>query len=113
MDAALAALPMAGRRVELQRGELRWSMSVPEDGRLPFDGMFPALIQWHVDVPPGNSIPSSGLTLNTLSVSHPDAEALEARVRPLLDAPMVQFVVADQPGLQADMTHGSEQFQLR
>ncbi|KZZ67236.1 VOC family protein, partial [Sulfitobacter sp. HI0129] len=47
LDAALARLPDGfGRPVDLQRGDLRWRMSVPEEGRLPFDNLAPALIQW-------------------------------------------------------------------
>ena len=53
LQAALEKLPVAGRPVRLARGALEWSMAVPEDGMLPFDGLFPALIEWHSPVPPG------------------------------------------------------------
>ncbi len=113
MDAALAALPMAGRRVELERGELRWSMAVPEDGYLPFDGLFPALIQWHVDVPPGKSIPGSGLQLEALHVCHPQADELAALLEPVLDAPLVQFQTADTPTLEAELALGQRKLHLK
>ena len=42
-----AAPPGTGMPVAIwQRGDYRWHMAVPADGSLPFDGGFPALIQW-------------------------------------------------------------------
>lgn len=91
LDAALDVLPMAGRRVELSRGALSWAMAVPDDGMLPFDGLFPALIQWHSDVPPGRSLHDPALRLDRLVVRHPEAVALGALIVPHLDAPQVAF----------------------
>ncbi|WP_425073097.1 VOC family protein [Sagittula sp. S175] len=100
MAAALEALPMAGRPVELSRGTLSWTMAVPEDGLLPYDGLFPALIQWHTPVPPGKSLAADDNTLTGLVVSHPLADALQALLAPHLDAPLVRFQ-AGAPGLTA------------
>ncbi|SMC73940.1 Glyoxalase-like domain-containing protein [Primorskyibacter flagellatus] len=80
LDAALARWPEAGDVVNLARGDLRWRMAVPTDGRLPFDGMFPALLEWQVPVPPGDSLAGSGCTLERLVVSHPEADALVTRL---------------------------------
>jgi hypothetical protein len=91
LDHALMVLPMAGERIDLERDGLRWSMAVPRDGALPFDGMFPALIQWHTPTPPGQSLPNAGLTLDRLTVGHPDAAELEALLAPHLNAPLVRF----------------------
>ncbi|CUH76541.1 VOC family protein [Tropicibacter naphthalenivorans] len=108
LDAALQLLPMAGRRLELQRGDLRWAMAVPLDGMLPFDGLFPALIQWHTDVPPGKALPTSGLTLQSLTVTHPQADELASLLKPYLDAPLVRFETG-LPGMAAEIAvdHGS------
>ncbi|WGW02252.1 VOC family protein [Tropicibacter oceani] len=109
LDAALRALPMAGRRVELSRGVLRWAMAVPQNGQLPFDGMFPALIQWHDDVPPpGKSMTGAPVQLQSLTVRHPDAQALEALLKPHLQAPLVGFETADKAGLAARITVNDE-----
>ena len=80
LEAALARWPEAGEAVDLARGALRWRMAVPKDGVLPFDGLFPALIEWQVPVPPGDSLPGSGCALDRLVVSHPRANALEERL---------------------------------
>lgn len=103
IEAALRALPEAGRPVEVSRGALRWTMAVPEDGRLPFDGLFPALIQWHVDVLPGQTLAGAGMDLRGLVVSHPRADALRDRLAPVLSAPLVSFESAAVPGLRAEL----------
>ena len=101
LDATLAAIPVdAGQPVDLQRGDLRWRMAVPTSGVLPFDNLFPALIEWQTDdTPPGRLAPT-GVRLAQLTVSHPDAQALSDLLAPVLDDPRVRFVQGD-PGLQA------------
>ncbi|WP_375259252.1 VOC family protein [Citreimonas sp.] len=91
MDAALRALPMAGAPVRLERGDLAWTMAVPEDGLLPFDGLFPALIEWRSPVPPGKTLAAPGLTLEALTVSHPEAEALRDLLAPHMAPGTVSF----------------------
>ncbi|WP_170325795.1 VOC family protein [Ruegeria arenilitoris] len=72
--ATLSAFPDAvGQPIELTRGALRWQMAVPTDGRLPFDNLFPALIQWHGDLHPAQMLQDSGCRLRRLVVFHPDA----------------------------------------
>lgn len=101
MEAALQALPEAGTPVRLTRGDLAWTMAVPADGQLPFDGMFPALIQWHSPKPPGDQMMGEGRHLTTLTIQHPQAKALQDRLSPLLHAPVVQFETANEPALHA------------
>jgi len=103
MDAAIAALPMAGRPVELARGRLRWIMAVPEDGLLPYDGVVPALIQWLSPVPAGAILSASGTRLEGLEVIHPQAPELQALLAPWLDAPLVRFTTGAKPGLRAEL----------
>lgn len=79
LDAALAAIPAPlGHPVDLQRGDLRWRMAVPDSGLLPFDNCAPALIQWQTDRHPATMLAVSGVRLSRLTVCHPDAAALEA-----------------------------------
>ena len=67
LEARLRDLPKgAGQPVALTRGDLRWLMAVPEDGILPCDGGFPALIEWQVDKIPGESLPSSGMSVGSV-----------------------------------------------
>ncbi|MCU0800712.1 MAG: VOC family protein [Rhodobacteraceae bacterium] len=78
LPAALAmAPPGAGAPVALARGDFRWQMAVPDDGKLPFDGAFPALIQWQGTAHPAPRLPDVGLRLHRLKLTHPQAAALQ------------------------------------
>jgi Glyoxalase-like domain len=91
LDAALAAAPEgAGRAVALERGEFRWRMGVPADGRLPFDDAFPALIEWQGGLKPPDRLAEAGCRLERLEVAHPEAERLRGLVG--LADPRVVFV---------------------
>jgi len=109
LDALLAALPVqAGAPVALSRGDLRWRMAVPADGKLPFDNLFPPLIQWQCDIHPARMLPPTGCTLRRLVVAHPEAVALRAALAPHLVDPRVEF----EPGAPAlsaefDTPHGA------
>ena len=99
MEAALATGPQGwGAALDLARGDYRWQMAVPGDGRLPFDGACPALIRWQGALHPAPALPDHGLRLSRLVVSHPQAAALKAALA--LDDPRVSFIPGP-PGLSA------------
>lgn len=85
---ALKQWPDAGSPVSLERGALRWEMTVTAHGALPFDGMFPPLITWKGDL-------------------HPDAAALSERLG-FIDGAEIRFEDAQDVGLVAefDTPHG-------
>ncbi|MCG7627418.1 VOC family protein [Epibacterium sp. MM17-32] len=88
LDNTLAALPVdAGAPVSLTRGDLSWQMAVPKSGILPYDNLFPALIQWQ-GPHPAPRLTQQGCSLRRLVVSHPEAQAL-AELLPLDDARVV------------------------
>lgn len=74
-DLALSP-PGTGAPLALQRGDYRWQMAVPADGRLPFDGGFPALIEWEGQQHPTRALPDAGVRLTRLEIVHPAADAL-------------------------------------
>ena len=77
MTAALAASPAGiGIPVALQRGDYRWQMAVPVDGRLPYDNVYPALIAWDGDLHPARMLPDVGIRLTELVIAHPSADTL-------------------------------------
>lgn len=91
LKAALqGAPPVVGPARQMQRDALKWQITVPDDGSLPFHGGFPTLMEWPVGVHPSQSLPESGCRLKRFEVSHPEAEALSKMVR--LEDPRVQFV---------------------
>ncbi|MCL6283166.1 VOC family protein [Ruegeria sp. 2012CJ41-6] len=78
LEDELALLPMPSQRiVQLERGDLRWKMTVPKDGILPFGGMFPSVLQWMGRMPGGSFAPT-GCTLRRLTIRHPQADDLRA-----------------------------------
>jgi hypothetical protein len=90
LDAALARCPPGmGQPVQLERGPYRWRMAVPTDGMLPFDGGFPALIEWQGPAHPANALPDSGLRLQHFKIVHPQGDALKTVVSALLQDPRI------------------------
>jgi len=101
MASVLKDAPGAGDPVTLSRGDLRWTMAVPQDGILPFDGLFPAIIEWWGSAHPAQTLPSSGASLELLELSHPRAAALTAALAPLIEDPRITVRQADRPAMRA------------
>ena len=66
------------------KGTLNWQITVREDGERLFNGCLPTLIQWGkpdatepLRLHPRNSLPRSGVTLQSLTVSHPSSAKLQ------------------------------------
>ncbi|MFB9151392.1 VOC family protein [Roseovarius ramblicola] len=106
LDVALSRHGDAGAPLDLARGDLRWRMAVPGDGRLPFDNLFPALIEWQAGGHPADRLPDSGARLARLVVTHPEAAALRTALSGLND-PRVVFEPGA-PALRAEIAtpHG-------
>lgn len=109
INAALAASPAGtGRPVDLQRGDYRWKMAVPANGKLPFDGAFPALIQWEGTLHPAQRLPESLVRLTRLEIAHPDAAGLQDALARLFLDPRVVITSGPAKALRAtfDTPHG-------
>jgi hypothetical protein len=91
LEAALNALPGSGAALALSRGNLRWTMAVPNDGRLPFDGAAPALIRWEGSAHPAARLPDHGCRLAALEITHPQPSRLKTALAPLLDDPRLSI----------------------
>lgn len=103
LEAALALSPAsAGAPVDLARGDLRWRMAVAADGRMPFGGAFPALIQWQGAHPAARLAPS-GCRLRRLIVQHPEAAALRAALGPVMSDPRLQIEAGSTMALLAEI----------
>jgi hypothetical protein len=105
----VASPPGTGVPVSLTRGDYRWQMAIPDDGRLPFDGAFPALIQWEGSAHPALALPDSGLRLIRLEIAHPDADALRALLAARLTDARVTIVQGAAKAMRAtfDTPYGS------
>ena len=97
--AALAAQGLdRGPAIAATRGALRWRITVRPDGQRLFDGALPTLIQWD-SAHPCDALPTSGVSLEALTVAHPQALALQAAYNAIgLDQVRVR---SGAPGLQA------------
>lgn len=100
--------PGTGIPLSLQRGDYRWQMAVPADGKLPFDGCFPALIQWQGPLHPARALPDCGARLTRLEIAHPKAAALQAALAPLFQDPRVVITQGPAKAMRAsfDTPHG-------
>ncbi len=68
-----------------RKGVLQWQITVREDGQRLFDGTLPTLIQWGkkedpepLRLHPRNSLPRSGVSLQSIQITHPTATKLQA-----------------------------------
>lgn len=106
-DLALAPAG-TGVPVSLERGDYRWQMAVPADGKLPFDGGFPALIQWQGALHPARALPESHVRLTRLEIAHPQADALQSALAPLFHDPRVVILPGPAKAMRAsfDTPHG-------
>lgn len=104
MEAAINASPDGvGVPIELARADLRWQMAVPDDGKLPFDNVFPALIQWHGAAHPATRLPDVGCRLLAFEVIHPQATALKTALGGMFIDPRVSILQGDTAGYRAEI----------
>ncbi|MEZ6031777.1 MAG: VOC family protein [Planctomycetaceae bacterium] len=61
---------------EMSRGALKWQITIPPDGQLPFSGLAPAVIQWKGDDHPASKLADSSVSLLQLTGHHPDAGSI-------------------------------------
>ena len=63
---------------EMSRGTLDWQITIPSDGRLPLQGLAPAVIQWKGEANPALKLAESSVSLLQLAGLHPDARYITA-----------------------------------
>ncbi|MCC6002102.1 MAG: VOC family protein [Pararhodobacter sp.] len=109
MTSALATAPQGiGVPISFTRNAYEWDMAVPDDGMLPFSGLFPALIQWHSQAHPADALPDQGVRLRRLIIAHPDAPALRAALDPVMTDSRLAITLGAEPALavELDTPHG-------
>ncbi|NYS26591.1 VOC family protein [Rhodobacteraceae bacterium 2376] len=90
LTGALAAAPRrSGQPIDFERNGLRWRMAVPDDGQLPFDSAFPALIEWQGSASAADRLTDLGCRLEQVILTHPDPQALQAALAPVIDDPRI------------------------
>jgi hypothetical protein len=91
--AALRSVPhAAGPAVRVTRGDIEWLISIPPDGSMPFEGAFPAFIQWPEGPHLASRMPDLGCSLIKFEIAHPDGELIGQALKPFFSDPRVQFL---------------------
>ena len=60
-----------GKIETMTRGSVRWLMTIPEDGKLPLQGIAPALIEWRSETHPAQGLTDLGCSLVRFEGFHP------------------------------------------
>ena len=87
--------------VQLQRNDLRWLMSVPTSGRLPFNGTFPAVLQWQTTPHPVENMLNVGCRLKHMMIYHPEVSKIQEQIQNFSD-PRISFKTNTSFGFFAD-----------
>ena len=108
LEQELVKIPIdLGNIMDVKRDELNWRITVPQNGILPFDGFFPALIEWSSEKNhPAKTLDSSGCFLKHLTICHPAGDQMELHLGNLWDK-RVSFEVHDRAGLFAEFVNSS------
>lgn len=95
-------------------GELRWQMSLRDDGQRLLQGTLPTLIEWTGDLHAADHLPDCGMRLERLRLTHPDAALLQRALAALgLEAGTVIEVAQGDAGLQAQLHTPKGRVELR
>jgi len=97
------ALAGTGPMVEVSREDLKWHITVPENGRLPLDGCAPALIDWGDFPSPATRLPDQGCGLRRLKITHPESDKLQQFTQDRLKDPRVVVELAEQPSFEVQI----------
>jgi hypothetical protein len=85
----------------MARGDLRWRITIPDDGQLPGAGLVPTLIQWDDDNHPASRLPNAHLSLAALAGEHPDPAPVRAALAALGLSDLLKVTYGRHPRLAA------------
>ena len=88
-SAAACPIPL-GAITPVQRGDYRWRITIPDDGRRPGRGIVPTLIQWDVPMHPADRLPASSVSIAQIAAAHADPAHVRAALAALGLAEVVQ-----------------------
>ncbi|MET0047186.1 MAG: VOC family protein [Sedimenticola sp.] len=112
IEAAVAAcLEDVGDIVSMNRGDLDWRITIPQNGELLLDGVAPSLIEWQTARHPAEGLVDHGLRLLDLELHHPEQERVSGILKMVdLEGPVTvkRCRPSEHPHLQAiiETPHG-------
>jgi hypothetical protein len=78
-----------GNVIEMTRNDLKWKITVPENGVLPERGVLPVLIEWPNGSNPAKAMPESNISLEELKLFHPHPSKIRKTLSKLnIDGPI-------------------------
>ena len=80
--AARCPIPL-GTVHPMARGDYRWRITIPDDGKPPGKGLVPTLIQWDVPAHPADALPESGVSIAGFAGAHPEPEDIRGALAAL------------------------------
>jgi hypothetical protein len=110
--ASVSPVPL-GKIEPMSRGKLEWLMTVPDDGRLPLQGLAPTLIQWRSEAHPADTLKDLGCSLIRLDGFHPQAGKVASVLKWIGFEGEFLASRGDAPRLTAHIQTPSGQRQLR
>lgn len=92
----------------MQRGDLKWLITIPEDGKLPMDGCLPTVLEWQRGGHPCERLPASEWALSNFSISHPKPEIISPFMRDVQQgSPLLSITLRRTDGLERILTSAS------
>jgi Glyoxalase-like domain len=85
----------------MQRGDLHWEITIPDDGHLPGAGLVPTLIEWPQGVHPTSRLPDRSLRLLALAGEHPEPAPIRAALAALGLSDVLKVTYGRYPRLAA------------
>lgn len=92
-----------GVPVDLTRGDLQWQLSVRDDGSLPFEGVFPSIIQWPEGQFPVPNMTSLGCEMFKLHLEHPNVDDLQRHLERIIDDERIDYAYASAPRIWCEI----------
>lgn len=75
---AVRASPVSLGNIEpMNRGDLNWLITIPEDGIMPMNGIIPTLIQWQTTEHPAGRLINTDCSLVQLTIAHPEIKIID------------------------------------
>ena len=79
-----------GEILQISRGELTWKITVPSNGGLADNGVLPTLIEWPNDQHPSKKLTSSKVSINKLSLFHPEPNKIKNTLFNLIESDLIR-----------------------
>ncbi|PCI86765.1 MAG: hypothetical protein COB24_08420 [Hyphomicrobiales bacterium] len=70
-----------GKIHHVTRGNLTWQITIPKNGQLTENGLFPTLIEWQNNQTPAPNMADLGIKLTSFTLTHPHPQHLKALLK--------------------------------